>query len=133
MPKYTVELLVKGLRSRGEKIAGAKVALLGLSYKPDIEDDRESPAHEILKELRRFSLKPVVYDPHARGSTAKNLKQALKGTKGAVIATAHSEFKKLRPRDFQRAKVGVVIDGRNCLPAREFDASTIYYRGIGRS
>ena len=132
MPQYVVELLVKGLKAKGQKVAGSKIAVLGLAYKPDIEDDRESPAYEILKELQKKSFKTAVYDPFVAGDSTASLSEALKGAKGVIVATAHSQFRQLQPRDFSKYGIKAVIDGRNCLSADSFAKSNIYFRGIGR-
>src|SRR3989338_4923376 len=47
MPKYAADLLTEGLRELNIPVKGTKTALLGLAYKPDIDDDRESPSYEI--------------------------------------------------------------------------------------
>jgi UDP-N-acetyl-D-glucosamine dehydrogenase len=133
MPAFTVELLEKVLKEKSKSLFGAKVALLGLSYKANVSDLRESPAFEIAKELEQKGALVRTFDPYSIDeSSAKTLEEALQGADGVVIATAHNEFKRLSPALFQSYGVGIIVDGRNCLNKELFQKSGIIYRGIGR-
>jgi UDP-N-acetyl-D-mannosaminuronate dehydrogenase len=132
MPVYTVDLLERALKDRGAGIMGARVAVLGLAYKADIDDDRESPSYRILEELGARGASAVAFDPYVRTSPAASLDEALAGAHAAILATAHLPFRALTPRDFLDRGVRVVIDGKNCLPKSDFLAAGISYKGIGR-
>lgn len=133
MPHYTVRLLEGALRERRKKLKGAKVALLGVSYKADIPDMRGSPAVVIRDVLNRNGAHVRVFDPHvSHESTVRSLDEALDGVDAALIATDHTEFKSLTPQVFERHGVPIVVDGRNCLDKEAFEDSDILYRGIGR-
>lgn len=54
MPTFTVELVLRGLNEIGMPLRHAKVAVLGLAYKQDIGDDRESPSHDIIRILKEY-------------------------------------------------------------------------------
>lgn len=134
MPKFTAELVREALSEQGTALRGSRVAVLGLAYKADIDDIRESPSFKIIEHLERQGAKVVSYDPYcASESTATSLEEALGGATAVVIATAHREFRTLTPQTLVRAGVRVVIDGRNCLPGEKFAAAGIAYKGIGRS
>lgn len=133
MPHFTVELTMKGLNEKGLAINNAKVAVLGLAYKADIDDIRESPALEILKLLKDYGADAVSFDPYVLNkSTAQSLDSALEGAKAVIVATSHQQFKALKPQDFLARGVLVVVDGRNCLDKKDFLASGLVYKGIGR-
>lgn len=133
MPEYTVEQLVQGLKIQGVDIKESKIAVLGLSFKPDIDDDRESPSFEIIKLLKDYTSNIAIFDPFVREkSNVQSLTDAVKDSQGVVIATGHSIFKKLTPRYFQKNNVKVIIDGYNCLPKNKFMTNGLYYKGIGR-
>jgi UDP-N-acetyl-D-glucosamine dehydrogenase len=64
MPRYVVERLRSALAERGRELRGARVVLLGLAYKPNVDDPRESPAFEILDLLLAAGAIPSYHDPH---------------------------------------------------------------------
>ncbi len=64
MPAYVVSRIQNLLNSRQKAVKGSKVLLLGLTYKPDISDDRETPARDVVRHLRRLGAEVVGCDPH---------------------------------------------------------------------
>ncbi|MFV2073703.1 MAG: nucleotide sugar dehydrogenase [Thermoanaerobaculales bacterium] len=64
MPEFVVEKLQLALNERGRALNGAKVLLLGLAYKKDIEDPRESPAFELIQRLLELGAEVAYHDPH---------------------------------------------------------------------
>ncbi len=133
MPAYTVKLLEDVLKAKGRTLQGSTVALLGLAYKKDVPDLRESPALVIEKILKEKGARVRSYDPFvARISSTRNLDEALKDADAAIIATDHTLLRTLSVDNFKKANVSIVIDGRNCLDKDSFLGSDITYRGIGR-
>lgn len=133
MPAFTVGKLEEALAKHGKKLHGATVALLGLSYKSDVSDLRESPAFDILELLTERGVTVRTFDPHALDhSSERTFSSALAGADAAVVATGHRYFSSLSPQAFLRYGVSVVVDGRNCLPKDEYIDAGITYRGIGR-
>ena len=133
MPEFTVLQVEKALEQNDLELDGATVALLGVSYKANISDLRESPSFEIIRALRAKGAVVRIYDPHApEHSNVATLEEALDGADTCVIATAHREFKTLTPDIFIKNGVRAVVDGRNCLPKAQFLSSGLTYRGIGR-
>lgn len=133
MPEYTVNLLCEALQKIQKNLDSVKVAILGLSYKPDIDDLRESPALSILEILKKREADIEIYDPHIPArSTVKTLEEALKKADAVVVATAHKMFRELTPGVLQKFGVNVVIDGRNCLDYEKFSGSPVVYQGIGQ-
>jgi len=64
MPAYVVEKLQKGLNDKGQSVKGARVLILGLAYKKDIDDTRESPSLEIMELLEDLGAGVSFHDPH---------------------------------------------------------------------
>ena len=64
MPRYVVDKTVKALNDHGKSVKGAKVLVLGLSYKADIDDDRESPSYEIIELLEKLGAEVSYCDPY---------------------------------------------------------------------
>lgn len=134
MPEYTVELMLSGMKKLGLKPEKTTVALLGLAYKKNIDDLRESPALEIRKILEKSHVSLRVFDPYApKVSNVGNFSEALAGADVIMLATDHKEFiEKLTPSALKAAGVKLVIDGKNSLDAVGIAAVGIPYYGIGR-
>jgi len=128
MPHYTVQKLVDGLKSIGINIRGAKIGLLGLSYKANIGDMRESPALEIKKELLDLGADLLCCDPYCNGNAPALISDILGNCVGVILATNHQQF--MDVRDWKNVKV--IVDGRNCLDMSNIEAQGIIYNGIGR-
>lgn len=132
MPLYAIKVLERALKYRGKSLPGACIALLGLAYKRDIPDVRESPAITIRDALLKSGANVQTYDPYVPQGEAR-LSDALQKADAAILATDHSEFRNLGPNDFKKYGVTLVVDGRNCLDKEAFIDSDVVYRGIGRS
>lgn len=128
MPHYTVQKLVDGLKDLGIDIKGAKVGLLGLSYKANIGDMRESPALEIKKELLDLGADLLCCDPYCNGNAPALINDILENCVGVILATNHHQF--LEVMDWKNVKL--IIDGRNCLDMSNIKSQGIIYNGIGR-
>ena len=135
MPQYTLELMDHGLQKLGLNASDVKIALLGLAYKRDIDDTRESPALTMRKLLEDRKLNIRVFDPHVKElSTVDSLDAALDGVDVVMIATNHTEFQNTLTPEYLTAKgVKLVVDGRNSLDADAIENAGIAYYGVGRS
>ncbi len=123
MPRYVVQKTVDAVNAAGKSIVGADVLVLGLSYKADIDDDRESPSFEILELLVERGARIAYCDPyipatHPGRKHAFSLQSvpcaAVEFAKydAIVVATAHSDFKNTALYENAR----VVVDTRNIVP-----------------
>ena len=63
MPKHVAEMAIKGLNEVGKVIKGSKVLIMGLTYKENVADTRESSVREMVKELKEFGIEVYGYDP----------------------------------------------------------------------
>ena len=132
MPEFAVSRLEDGLHSLEKNIAGTTVAVLGLSYKPDIDDCRESPSFEIIKSLEAKGALVKTFDPFVLSrSSHQSLEAVLQDTDAVILATCHSAFRTLTPESYIQFGVQVVVDGRNCLDGAVYTQAGIVYRGIG--
>lgn len=137
MPKYTVERLKQAISRLSHPtpstLRGMRVALLGLAYKRDVGDLRESPALEVQKILLEEGASVTTFDPFVVDrSSASTLQEALQQAEAVVLATDHTAFRQLRPDDLQGTTVRVIADGRNCLDHETFRAAGVEIVGIGR-
>lgn len=134
MPSYTVELLQDALNRVKLPVNGTTVGVLGLAYKANIDDIRESPSLQIIEHLKRHGAKIEVFDPHISArSTVKTLDALLKKSVALILATNHREFTNtLTPALLKKHKIKVFIDGKNAFDKNAFRKSRIIYKGIGR-
>jgi len=136
MPIRMAQLCEEAMREAGRRIRNSRVAVLGLAYRENTDDARNSPAIPLIRDLRRRGADVTIHDPFAktlRGFTVtRDLHQALKGADCLALVTAHDAYRKL---DLGKAKRwmrhAAIVDGRNV-----FDGSVIkrgfVYRGIGK-
>ena len=132
MPEYTIQRIIEGLNEVGRCIKDTKISVLGISYKPNIDDIRESPSIEIISKLKNMGAKLKIYDPYIKElSTVKNLEDAI-CSECIVLITAHNEFIKMNVKKLKKSGVKIIIDGRNCLNKDKIRNNGIIYKGIGR-
>ena len=123
MPRYVVSKTVEAVNRQGKSIVGAKVLVLGLSYKADIDDDRESPSFELIELLDERGAETSYCDPfvpEARRGRKHDLRmksvpctaEEFGRFDAVLVATAHSAFK---DRDLY-SQSRLVIDTRNVVP-----------------
>ena len=133
MPAYTVELLENELKKLNQEMNDAKVGVLGLSYKADVDDTRESPAFEIIKILKEKNADVLVFDPHVqKNSSADSIDEILNKSDYIILVTNHKEFKNMEDK-LKENNIKIVIDGRNFLDKEKIKSLCIAYHGIGRS
>lgn len=136
MPEFTVSLVSEGLNEHALPLKGTAITLLGVSYKSNVGDDRESPAWVIKNILDKAGAVVTIYDPHIpSASTVNSLDDALRGSTAVIVATAHDEFKDLSISGLKDFGVKVLVDGRNVFKNKieDFKKHDITYRGIGIS
>jgi UDPglucose 6-dehydrogenase/UDP-N-acetyl-D-galactosamine dehydrogenase len=139
MPKHVAEMAIKGLNEVGKVIKGSKVLIMGLTYKENVPDTRESPVREMVKELKEFGVEAYGYDPllskeEIEGFGVKaldNLDVEIK-MDGVIVAVAHDEFKKVGLEDigkFMNDKP-VIIDVRSIFKAKDTMEKGFYYKCV---
>ena len=109
MGKYVAEQTVKQLIKADKPIRTARVGCLGITFKEDCPDARNSKVNDILKELREYGIQPIVCDPVADAPDAKRFYgvdlvpiSEFKDLDCLIIAVAHKEFKALTNEDLAK-------------------------------
>ena len=100
MPEYVAHKVSAALNSKGKSVKNAKILILGVAYKRNVNDYRESPAFEIIELLQKLGAKVSYHDPHVPHFTEAGLKmkgvrlttQTLKNADCVVIVTDHDAF-----------------------------------------
>jgi UDPglucose 6-dehydrogenase len=126
----------------GPDLAGKRIAIWGLAFKPETDDIRESPALVLLDQLRAAGATVVGYDPaamaniKAQGVAIELAKDGYAAATGADALVLVTEWHELRDPDLDRLKslmrTHVLIDGRNVWAAADARAAGFTYYGIGR-
>ena len=123
MPSYTVSLLMHAMNDIGKSIRGSTIGILGVSYKKNVEDLRESPALEIIKRVNSLGAIIKIYDPFIPEYSNSSSEEVL-NCDAVMLLTDHDEF-----LSYDYSKVHVLIDGKNVLEPNKIGG---VYKGIGR-
>ncbi len=116
MPKHVRGKIRDALNERGKALKAAKILILGVAYKKDVSDTRDSPAHDLIKLLKEKGAEVSYHDPHVPGPikpsglcSIKLSDNALESADCVVIITNHSSY------DWKRIveKSRLVVDTRN--------------------
>ena len=141
MPIHTAKRFIKLIESHGENIANIKIAVLGLSYKPDINDIRNSPSLRLIDELKQHSNTILVHDPYISEQAydsegveyMSSLDDVLCAADALCIATPHTIYKeRLSTETLKCHGIRYVLDGRNSFNKEDLLAADIHYQGVGR-
>src|SRR5207253_2487418 len=125
MPNYVLELTADALNDHAKPLRGSRVLVLGVTYKRDVEDVRESPAIDIINLLRQEGASVDYHDPyvprlqteegHEPLESIELSEQALKGYDAVVIVTDHSNY----DWPWIAGHSALVVDTRNATKAIE--------------
>lgn len=136
------------IRARFPKANATTVALLGVAFKPNTDDIRESPALALTRALRDAGYAVKAYDPRAAANFRGWLKSekiegveicetpeaALGGADVAAFVTEWQEFQRITPTRLKQIFRGkLVLDGKNILKPQAFKAAGFEYLGVGRA
>ncbi|MDO8570247.1 MAG: UDP-glucose/GDP-mannose dehydrogenase family protein [Candidatus Daviesbacteria bacterium] len=134
-------LAVKKLEKK-IKIEGAKIAILGLSFKPETDDMRDAPSLEIIRELLKKGAKINAFDPIAKDNCKKIIPEAkyfddiyetVKSVDAVIFVTEWKEIKKIDLKKLKElVKKPIIIDGRNIFNPEEMRDLGFDYQSIGR-
>lgn len=125
------------------ELAGKKIAIWGLAFKPNTDDIREAPALHLIEQLTAAGASIVAYDPEAAENVrdrygdkiefAATAEAALAGADALAVCTEWPEFQQVSLAEVrQRLQSPVVFDGRNIWSRDEAEAAGVHYHSIGR-
>jgi UDP-N-acetyl-D-mannosaminuronic acid dehydrogenase len=113
--------LVEGIKRRLGPLRGRKVAVLGLAFKADTDDERDSLSHKLVRLLERELVEVAIHDPHVPTPT-QPFEDAVRDAEAVVVATNHSDFAgpaTLREIARLSAPDALVVDPWNCFGAAQ--------------
>ena len=133
MGKYVAESVVKNIIKADLAVKGARVAILGFTFKENCPDTRNTKIIDIYKELQEYGITPVVVDPVADTKEAESLygitfqeMKEIKDMDAVIIAVSHEEFISLKSVDIegifnQNNRVKVLADLKGILDRKEYE------------
>lgn len=138
MAKYVAENLVKSLIAADTPVKGARVAILGFTFKENCPDPRNTKVIDIVKELQEYGIEPVVADPVADAREADLAygieftdMEEIRDMDAVILAVAHEEYKSLTQDDFEklyRTDIRkVLVDVKAILDRGEYEAAGYVY------
>lgn len=135
MPRHVVDLVAEALNDRGRALRRAKVGVLGVAFKPNVRDPRNSPAAEIIAGLRARGAAVTFHDPHvpifraADGveSASADLPGLLAGSDVVVVVTPHREI----DWDAVYARADLVVDTTDSSRGRAIRPRQVLRLGAG--
>ena len=136
MGAFIATKMVKLLLASGRDGSSLRVGVLGLTFKEDVPDIRNSRVPDILNELREFGIAPIIHDPHAQadevaheyGLTLSPL-DAFSGLDALVLAVSHREYREMAADAlFGMLKPGgLLVDVKSCIPRSRVPEGIAYW------
>lgn len=122
MPNYVMQRTTEALNRHGKAVHGSRILVLGLAYKPDVDDVRESPSFELIRKLQELGAQVDYNDPHVPAthkmrhhdldmSSVELTPQSLGAYDCVLVATSHSAYDWQMISDHAK----LVVDTRNAL------------------
>lgn len=137
MGAYVAENCVKSLIASDKAVKGAKVAILGFTFKENCPDTRNSKVFDIVKELREYGIEPVIADPVADSDEAERLYSVkfcnicdVKNMDAVILAVAHDEFAKFTMSNIDTMFGNgqkVLLDIKGVLNRKEYETAGYRY------
>lgn len=139
MGRYCAENCVKKLIAANKPVKNAKVAILGLTFKENCPDTRNTKVIDIINELREYGIYPVIADPVADKDEARRLYGVdftdlsdIKDMDAVILAVAHKQFSDLDSKTidgFFGSETRVLLDLKGILDRKKYeDSGYIYWR-----
>ena len=138
MPNHVVNLLSDALSESNTSLNNSTIALLGVSYKPNIHDVQIAPSKEIIKILKEKNAKIKIFDPYFTTqvfglNTEKSISDALSESDAVILITGHKEFQNLDLKKFSNTmKNPILVDCTGLVNPHDAKESGFIFRGIGR-
>ncbi|WP_433744989.1 nucleotide sugar dehydrogenase [Falsibacillus pallidus] len=136
MPQYTAEKTKKILDEK--QIGHGRVAIFGLAFKSNIDDMRESPSVDVVKNLEKLGLDYTAYDPHIKENKlptqTQEMEEAVNHADIILILTDHNEFKTLDPKTVaSKVRTKMIFDTKNCIDREVWEAAGFEVKVLGDS
>lgn len=133
MPEHVIGLAKKMLNG----IEQPKITILGVAYKPDVDDARETPAKHIIESAKKLGWQVTAHDPHVKSkdfSGLSGLDPALEGSDCVILVTNHEYYRKLKPIEVKtKMRIARLIDTRNYLNHKLWENAGFDVKVLGKA
>ena len=138
MSKHVVNLLFDALSEASMALNNSTIAILGVSYKPNIHDVQIAPSEEIIRILTEKNAKIKIFDPYFTSqvfglTTEKSISDTLSESDAVILIRGHKEFQNLDLKKFSKTmKNSILIDCTGLVKPLDAKENGFIFRGIGR-
>ncbi|MFX1467676.1 MAG: nucleotide sugar dehydrogenase [Promethearchaeota archaeon] len=142
MPRHMVELMEEVFREAHKLVDNIKIVLMGVSYKANTDDTRNTPTENIVKVLKgryhSHNITFIAHDPYVKErdynetELTNNFDEAVSGADVLIFATNHNEYYNIDLDDLKtKVRTPVIIDGRNIFKKKVVEDKGFIYRKVG--
>jgi len=143
MPIHMVKLVKNAFKQMEKRLIGSRITILGLTFRGNVKEYRNTPATQIIKELKDLQVNVTAFDPllseeeirsYFKIDSAPTLEDSILNSDCLVVVSAHKEFKEIEIGKLAKKmnKPAALIDGRHVFDPKKVIASGLIYRGVGR-
>lgn len=144
MPIHMIDLVKSAFGEMHKRIAGSKFVVMGLAFKGETDDIRQSTAIPIVRGLSRMNAHLVAYDPYVSEENAieafgklaviRDPFEAAKDSDCIIITSDHKQLREIQPNELIKVvkRPSALIDGRNVFDKAEVVKAGFIFRGVGR-
>lgn len=142
MPRHVAKLASDGMRVCGKSLKRAKVVVLGISYRPNVKENRYSPSLELIAILKKRGARVTVFDPLYNASDMESLgllseptlRKAVEKADCVILTVPHDDFKNMDTVELaaHMSKKGLILDCTGILDPTSVEKTGLVYRGVGR-
>ena len=138
MPRHVAEIAIKALNDVGKVIRGSKVLIMGLTYKENVADTRESPVKDMIKELKEYGVEILGYDPlldnieNEFGIKALLTLEGISGIDCIILTVEHDAYKRMTLAELRQVMGDrpILIDVRGLFNETEAMEQGFYYKTL---
>jgi len=144
MPVHIIELIDEVFGEMNTPLKGVKIAVLGLGFKANSGDLRNTPAEPIIRELRKLGTIVIAHDPFVQFdevnqilpelACTRKIDEAVQGASCTVIATDHLEYRGLTASRLKKLMSSpcAIVDARHIIDPKEAISTGVVFRGLGK-
>ena len=139
MPHHVIDLLADAFSETNNSLENSTIAILGISYKPNVHDVQIAPSETIIKLLKEKNVNLKIFDPYFNSETVfgykieNSISEAVSGSDAVLIVTGHNEFNNFN-FDLLSGSMNkpILVDCTGKIDPQNIKSEGIIFRGIGR-